>query len=81
MRIKIPSEVAYPQNKQSRPDRDAYPHFETATISKQIELEMWGCAKSLYLFVFARNLFYLVHFHTSGDSQSHWKLPNGFGFI
>jgi hypothetical protein len=70
MRIKIASEVAYLQNapKQSRPDCDAYPHFETATLSKRIELERWGWAKSLYLFVFFQNLFYLVHFHTSGDS-------------
>jgi hypothetical protein len=42
LRIKIASEVAYLQNapKQSRPDRDAYPHFETATMSKRIELEI-----------------------------------------
>jgi hypothetical protein len=70
LRIKIASEVAYPQNapKQSRPDRDAYSHFETATISKRIKLERWGWAKSLHLFVFSQNLFYLVHFHASGDS-------------
>jgi hypothetical protein len=44
IKIKIVSEVAYPQNapKQLRPDRDAYPHFETANISKRIELEHWG---------------------------------------
>jgi hypothetical protein len=69
LRIKFASEVAYPQNapKQSCPDRDAYPNFETATISKQIELERWGWAKSLNLFVFSQNFFYLVHFHASGD--------------
>jgi hypothetical protein len=65
--IKIASEVAYAP-KQSRPDRDAYPHFETATISKRIELECWEWAKYLHLFVFSQNLFYLVHFHASGDS-------------
>jgi hypothetical protein len=43
-------------------------HLETATISKRIELERWGWAQSLHLFVFSQNLFYLDHFHASGDS-------------
>jgi hypothetical protein len=66
-RIKIASEVAYLQSapKQSCPDRDAYPDLETATISKQIELERWGWAQTLHLFVFSQNIFYLVHFHAS----------------
>jgi hypothetical protein len=55
-------------NKGSRcasPITTVYPQFETATISKQIELERWGWAKSLHLFVFFHNLFYLVHLHAS----------------
>jgi hypothetical protein len=57
-----------------------YPHLETSTISKRIELEHWGRAQSLHLFVFSQNLFYLVHFHASVDSKSQRMLPNGFGF-
>jgi hypothetical protein len=42
--------------------------LEAFTISKQIELERWGWVQSLHLFVFSQNLFYLLHFHASGDS-------------
>jgi hypothetical protein len=51
--------------RQDERDRDAYSRLEKATISKQIELEYWGWAQSLHIFVFSQNLFYL---YTSGDS-------------
>jgi hypothetical protein len=67
---------------ESRPDQsdcDAYPLLEAVTISKQIQLEGWDWAQPLYLFEFFQNLFYLVHFHATEDSQLHWKLPNREG--
>jgi hypothetical protein len=67
---------------ESRPDQsdyDAYPHLEAVTISKRIQLEGWDWAQPLHPFEFLKNLSYLVHFHATGDSQLHWKLPNHEG--
>jgi hypothetical protein len=33
-------------------DRNACPHLEAVTVSKQIELEGWGLAQPLHLFEF-----------------------------
>jgi hypothetical protein len=55
---------------------DAYPHLETVPVSKSIELEGWGWTRSLRPFWFFQNIFHLVHFYATEDSQSRWKLPN-----
>jgi hypothetical protein len=49
---------------------------EAVSIFQQIELEGWGWAQSLCFFPFFHNIFYLVHFYATEDSQLHWKLPN-----
>jgi hypothetical protein len=54
-------------------DCDADPHLEAVTVSKRIELEVWGLAQPLHLSDFFQNLPYLVHLYATGALQSHPK--------